>query len=393
VSFVVRAIRESEMGECLRLWQTIWPDNTSGYFERYFYGDHEFQPEYTRVGITDGRIVSATHIVKRIVSCGDFTLTLGGVANVATRTEYRNRGYGSACLNDAVGIMQADAMDLSLLFTGRYDFYARAGYEVTPNEWAEASLNVIAAHLRTDYTVRPYVAADDSSVRQIHKEFNAGRPLTVQRSDPYWRDWIRWSDGRSPGHALVAEKSGAVAAYSCFCPGNVRGKARVLEIGCADGHDSALTALISTIGEQSAVSGAKTLLAPLPHSPRVAERLQDVFCAIGLTKTRSTMVRFLRLESLLFGLMPELTGRWMAAGSPVGALRFRDGEQTLRVDSASGFPKITIGPPTEDALGHADLLGLLAHGSAAVPINAANAAFAAALFPKAEGWFWSLDGF
>src|SRR2546423_699810 len=123
MSQTVRAIRERELEECLDLWTAVFPEDGRHFFSRYFFGDIDFQPEYTRVCEVDGRLVSAVQIVKRIVSCGDCALTMGGIANVATLPAYRGRGCAAACMKQAVEIMAVDAMDFSLLFTGIHDFY------------------------------------------------------------------------------------------------------------------------------------------------------------------------------------------------------------------------------------------------------------------------------
>ena len=108
----------------------MWPgEGSPAYFRRYFYGDVECLPYYTQVGVLDGKIVSAVHICKRTVACGEFQLTMGGIANVATLPEYRGRGYNTRCLQSAIAVMEADAMDFSLLFTGIDDYYRRQGYE------------------------------------------------------------------------------------------------------------------------------------------------------------------------------------------------------------------------------------------------------------------------
>lgn len=124
-----REIREAELEECLALWCTVFHNDTSEYFERYFYGDAAFEPKYTRVAVLDGRIVSAVHIVKRLVACGECTFTMGGIANVATLPEARGRGLASECLRQAIEVMRADAMDFSTLGTGIPGFYSRFGWE------------------------------------------------------------------------------------------------------------------------------------------------------------------------------------------------------------------------------------------------------------------------
>src|SRR5579862_21490 len=141
MGFQVRAIHAEEREECLALWCTVWPGDSDAYFRRYFYGDVEWLPYYTQVGVLDGKIVSAVHICKRSVACGDYRLTMGGIANVATLPEYRGRGYNMQCLKRAIEIMEADAMDFSLLGTGINDYYARQGFVTWPYPWLACKID------------------------------------------------------------------------------------------------------------------------------------------------------------------------------------------------------------------------------------------------------------
>ena len=53
---------------------------------------------------------------------------MGGIANVATLPEFRGKGYSTACLKQTIAVMEGDAMDFSLLFTGINGYYERQGY-------------------------------------------------------------------------------------------------------------------------------------------------------------------------------------------------------------------------------------------------------------------------
>ena len=196
----VRAIREFEFEECLDVWATVWPATDGRYFERYLFGDQSFQPEYTRVCVEDGRFVSTAQIVKRIVSCGEFTLTMGGIADVANAS-----AVPSAWLCFAV-------------FTAgdRGDGIRRDGFLAAVCRSARALRSCSAGsarRLRIAYTVsdpyrneepsrfiiREYQASDDLDIYRIYEEFDRERPGAVMRSGPYWRDWIGLYRGEFAG--------------------------------------------------------------------------------------------------------------------------------------------------------------------------------------------------
>ena len=79
-----------------------------------------------------------------------------------------------------------------------------------------------SAHLPglQQYAVAPYAAADLSEMRALYDRYNAGRPGTLLRPEPYWRSVMVRSletveyPGQRNG-VYVARRDGRVAAY-CF---------------------------------------------------------------------------------------------------------------------------------------------------------------------------------
>jgi len=201
----IRSLREDERAACLDLWCTVWPgENSPAYFRRYFYGDIDWLPYYTQIAEIDGQIVSAVHICRRVVACGDLKLTMGGIANVATAPAFRGKGYSTACLRRAIAVMEADALDFSLLFTGINAFYAREGFVDWPRERRRGAI-------RTDFTPRPTTLqvrhttdADIEAIQQIYAAYNRTRPIAVQRSGAYWRAWIGFAPAGSGWHPVKA---------------------------------------------------------------------------------------------------------------------------------------------------------------------------------------------
>jgi predicted N-acetyltransferase YhbS len=397
-----RALRESEYEECLDLWQTVWPGDNRRYFARYFYGDHDFQPEYTRVIEQDGRLVSAVHIVKRTVSCGDLILTMGGIANVATLPEYRGHGYNTACLQQAVAVMEADAMDLSLLFTGIHSHYERVGWERVPGESLTGTLRPRPEKPFDYYTIRPYEERDDVAIHLVHVAFNRRRPLTVRRSAAYWRDWLGWWKQSVQDMVFVAEEEGIVVGYLFYTRRggeDAQGAfAGVREFGVRDGAEAAIEPLLDRAAQDALEHGIPRLRVPLFDSDPLREARKHLFSSEERTPSNGLMVRFLHRDNLLHGLAPELTDHWHQSGAPSGSLIFDTPYGATRLEAASSFLRIT---PCEDTknegalpLSQADLFHLLVgRGLPADRLSPADTVFADALFPRFDAWFWSMDGF
>ena len=219
----IRAITAEARDECLQLWCRVFTgENNAAYFRRYFYGDVEWLPYYTTVAVRDGQIVSAVQIVKRTVACGEYQLTMGGIANVATLPEFRGKGYNKLCLEHAIGIMEADAMDFSLLYTGIPDYYAKFGYTLFPTQALTGAIRPEPALLSAEFRVCPAEDRDMPAIRDCYAAYNRQRPFAVQRTEAYWRDWLNVGPGSVPeGLFVVTNGAGDVVGYAQTTPANV----------------------------------------------------------------------------------------------------------------------------------------------------------------------------
>lgn len=395
-----RAIRNDEREECLQFWKTIWPDSGPGFMERYFYGDADFQNEYFRVATADGHVVSTAQIVKRILSCGEFTLTMGGIAGVATAPNYRRRGYSTECLKQAIAVMEADAFDFSLLFTGLEGYYERLG-------WERIYLPQIVGTLRTPLppfpngiSVRPAERGDTEAIESVYEVYNRERPFTVRRTPAYWRQWVRWSQGWFPDNVLVAEREGKLIGYSFFA--YEQAGTTVSEIGYLPmvnspedtGPDFILLALLLHIAQASIDRGMWKLKLRIAAEKAVRRVADIVFASWEMQNTRHGMVRFLHRDNLLHGVAPILIDRWLQRGSPPGRLRFAGPYGGVQIEAFGRLLRIEPVEGVADALSQAELFSLLiGRGVPKERLDSRNAALAAALFPRRDAWYWDTDGF
>jgi predicted N-acetyltransferase YhbS len=394
----VRAIREDEIGPCLDLWKRVWHENRPGFFERYIFGDPDYQLEYTRVAILDGGIVSAVQIVRRTISFGDTHLTMGGIANVATDQEYRGNGYAHECLQQAIQVMEADAMDFSLLFTGRPNFYSRCGYEAVAGGRLIGELRPEPLHPFTRMVVRPYEDRDDASIHLIHIAFNRERPLAVRRSAPYWRDWIAWWRGQAPAlpgaRATVAEHEGVVVGYCLYTIDEDHGRVRVRELGVRSGAEMAIEALLEEAADAARAHHIPSMCLPLYEDPTVEEVSDRLFVNKQVETMQSGMIRFLHRDNLLRGLAPGLTDRWQRCGAPGGRLVFTGPYGATAVSSSGSFLRVEPVEDAEGMLNQSELFDLLiGRGLPNDRLSAEPMQFANALFPANYPWFWEMDGF
>ena len=423
----IRALRENERDACIDLWRTVWPGDNDAYFRRYFEGDVEWLPYYTQVAMEDGKLVSAVHICKRTVACGDFRLQMGGIANVATLPGYRGRGLNTACLRSAIAIMEADALDFSLLFTGINGYYAREGFSNLKRVRLRGILAKERALPANRLLVRPALPQDLDQIFEVYNSYNAVRPIAVQRSPGYWRDWIGLTAQRLGGShpPLVAvDESGRVVGYIIyhlnFYPGHqvTEDYAYVSEYGALtrpDGSismsaekddstsgitasDSIATALLGGVAERALSSGKRELHLSIALDASIRNAMSQLCEATAENVTESCMARLLHRENLLRSFLMEWNDRWTSGGRPGGEALFSTPYGPVRLNANGPFLAVSsVDNPSDsrEPLDQSTLLGLLfgAVRPEHLAVQPEQSALLKSLFPPQDGVYWSADGF
>jgi predicted acetyltransferase len=72
----------------------------------YLTGTKWAQPDWAVMVWEDEDMVSNVHIIDRTVTVGTNSVRLGGIGNIATKVEWRQRGYASAALKVAEDFLQ-----------------------------------------------------------------------------------------------------------------------------------------------------------------------------------------------------------------------------------------------------------------------------------------------
>lgn len=410
--FGVRAIRAEEREECLRLWSTVWPGaNSPAYFRRYFYGDREWLPYYTQVGVLDGKIVSAVQICKRTVACGDAKLTMGGIANVATLPEYRGRGYNTQCLQSAIAVMEADAMDFSLLFTGIHDYYARQGFETISQALLSGVIRADFALPKTKYAVRKAAEDDLPAIQKCYDDYNQQRPIAVQRYPAYWRDWMNIAPQHIPETLLVAvEQTGGVVGYvntgvfkSAVPYSAEEVGASIIEFGTRGGldvgeQDEVACALLGTVARETLAGGGTQLRLQIALTASVRQAFENIVSAAEQVIRTSGMARLLHRDNLLRSLTMGLNDRWINAGQPPGTAIFATPYGAVRLDATSAFLRVSAVETTnvgEEALPQSALFGLLFGAITPEQVTAQpeSRTLLSVLFPPQAFVYYGADGF
>ncbi|MFJ4107499.1 GNAT family N-acetyltransferase [Oerskovia enterophila] len=119
------------------------------------------------------------------------TLTVGGIANVASAPDVRGRGLVRLALAATVERMEAAGMDASLLFTGTPGVYR-------PSGWETFEVPVISGPLRPDGAARPGQpgpAGQPGATRLAVRHEGAARAASATPTTfPAWSADLPWQD-------------------------------------------------------------------------------------------------------------------------------------------------------------------------------------------------------
>ncbi len=179
------------------------------YFSNHWHNDPWRDPEGIRIAVDNGTIVSTVRVFIRKMFLHGEPVTVGGIGEVSTHSEYRRRGLATQLLKDSIRFMESRDIVMSSLH-GSQRIYSAEGWEKVPRYYAKQP---IAAKRQVAWEVRLANFDDNAEVERIAalydgyaRKFNG----TFVRDDmAYWTAWVRTE---SPS-AWVAERDGNIEGY------------------------------------------------------------------------------------------------------------------------------------------------------------------------------------
>ncbi len=375
----VKGVREDEVERTLGFAASIM-GATEEYFGSSWRNYPGAVPEHSRVVVEDGGIRAHVHLYPRTIRLGAGTVGVGLVGDVCTRPEYRRRGFGHALLDDAAEYFRAHGCPLSIISSGVFHFYTNCGYEKYPLTRYHVRVDPDPLRLDLGYRVRRFERENDlSRVAEIYSEYNSRRPLSMVRSEEYWRTHF-WRIRRETADGfLVAERRGEIMGY-------VRsGRGEMWELATSRGHGRAAVALLRSFMRLMKKRRLERAVLYLPADEPLASVLKEEF-EVEEEKYWATLVRVLDLAELLRACLPDEARADEAA---VG-VRCAGQEATVRV--SDGRVAVGEGARGAEELSQAELMLLLTGhpGRDALP-DAPARKLLRSLAPDAGPMNWPID--
>jgi len=312
----IRAAREGEQEEIIDLLAEVFATQCRPRYASQIYQDSSYRLEQSRVGLVNGKIVSHLRISDRVVCVGDTEVKLAGVGMVVTQEDYRQRGYASALIMDAISYMEKHDYDLSLLFTTIQPFYQNFGWSAFPQTTVELPLELEEAFPLSPWNCRQFeIGTDLQSVIQIYQKCHHSG--SIVRSPHYWHDGYARRVGVIP--SLVIEDSGQILAYANLClgvddsgtdPFLARGYPNLREVGWTPDRPESLLVLSRAILNQAIQQKTSKLTGHLSlHHPLTVMLIRESQSTPSFSINQKMMYRTVSLPKLLSKMKSTLRSR------------------------------------------------------------------------------------
>ncbi len=299
----VRGARPDELDRVVACIAVAFEDGDADWPRRHAQLDPNHRPDLHRVCMVGGEIVSALRIPVHDVRYHRAVLRHHGIADVGTPPPHRRKGYSTACLQDAIGLMEAEGAHFSMLYTGIQSFYERLGWAALPIPVPSFVLPE-SPRAPEGVDVQPFSRDQHlSGVRAVYEAFNIARTATTLRDDRYWElrpapDDQRWR---------VAIVDGEVAAYACADAHDRT--LRILEFGWSRARSRALSAVFADAMARGRDAGAERLLCQFGDDDMGGEVVARLASPAEPVKWDHLMFRIVDLRGLLDAIQSLLRER------------------------------------------------------------------------------------
>ncbi len=148
--------------------------------------------EYSRIVEVGKEIVSHLRIVPVEVRIGEAILKMGGIGTVCTNHYYRNRGFASLLVQEAIKYLKGNNFDVTILFSLKDDFYEKFGFTMAIPEYECIVKVEDIATIKKDnsfikYEIGRFKKDDLKDIMRIYDEGSKEVVLSVVRTEEYWK--------------------------------------------------------------------------------------------------------------------------------------------------------------------------------------------------------------
>jgi predicted acetyltransferase len=199
----VRQVREEELDDMLVCMTTAFGVAREAWADGFYNGPYN-DIKWKRVVVADGKVVSCLVFIPAEIHLGGSTVSMGGIAGVATLPDERKHGYAGMLMENSVPALRGLGFATSGLYPFSYRYYRRFGWEFC-SHWMKLYIKPELLPAYSDVrNVRPYEESDLPSLMRLYKEHFDHMVGPFVRDERHWNRHII----SRPGEALVYDRGG-----------------------------------------------------------------------------------------------------------------------------------------------------------------------------------------
>lgn len=221
----IRLLEKTDMHEAKALWREAFGD--SGRFIDWYFSNKVLPGN--SLGVFDGRLVSAMHLIPFRVCVQGKPLDSAFVAGAATAKANRGQGLMRALLLEALKLLKSRGTVMTYLYPFKHSFYENFGwatYSYVYNRDAKKQRGISAGDV--------IETADRRLLAPIYKSMTSRFDGYVVRGAREW-EWRLGELMADGGRTALLMKNGAPAAYMLYYSNE--GKAEIIETVCNEEED------------------------------------------------------------------------------------------------------------------------------------------------------------
>jgi len=316
----------------------------------------------------DGEQASECWIIPFYIRVGAAELRIDGIGGVATKPEYRMKGYARQVMQAAVEHMSQGDACITMLY-GIPDFYHRYGYVTAGPEYLVFLWNPQKdIPLPVGWSYREFTPQDLPAVQRVYEEQTARATGTAVRSPDgrVWQQLLKVPGSYPNDECWVAvDPQGAVKGYAwrarwCWSVRDILEREYDSSLVFGEvlaASPAAADTLLALCCRRAREEGKEEALLAVPPDSLVANaaRYQDARFEQVYQANGGSMVRVLSVQRLAHSMQPEWsqliqaanwTERiWLTLRTEVGEATLRISPGTVRVTDEVGEPHVVIHLP------------------------------------------------
>ncbi len=276
--------------------------------------------ESWRLGIMhEGREISRVRVVDRRLCIGQSCLRFGGIADVFTEPDFRNKGLSRRLLEVSLQLMTRERHDFALLF-GIANYYEKWGYRTTlaDYQWSMHALELLGN--LDGWQVRDLAQDEHKLTLPLYRRWLKSRGFGIERLAGRWRGFTKGSEWRNKARPVGLWQKGKLRCYMVIDMG--QGEIHVNEI--VGDSPAALRAGFAWLADESRRRVRENLIFEIAEddeATRLAMQIGRMTIRRSTQTSGNGMARVMNLAGLMTAMEAEFKSRWQQSHLKDSALK------------------------------------------------------------------------